>query len=210
MANDNDRNKKGFSGLVNLASDASSINDAITMSGSKEEVKPEMAPPPQQTAPSEPMRKATSSQQLTEPKDSGANNGNFVGGCLLGIVFVICVIWELSGGKSNTSFTPPSSSNPEPQYTMPSFGTNNTLSVPEIRWCVREEMRIDAMRDVVTSDTAIDEFNRIVDDYNRRCISFRYQDGHLSRARRDMEPHRSKIIFEAIREGRKLDALEKA
>jgi hypothetical protein len=78
------------------------------------------------------------------------------------------------------------------------------LSVPEIRWCIREGIRIEAMRDVIDNNAGIDEFNRIVNDYNSRCGSYRYRQGSQSRAERDVEAYRSQIVAEAIREARQL------
>ncbi|RDH87947.1 MAG: hypothetical protein DIZ78_03730 [endosymbiont of Escarpia spicata] len=60
------------------------------------------------------------------------------------------------------------------------------------------------MRDVIDSNAEVGKFNRIVDDYNSRCGSYRYRQGSQSRAERDVKPYRSQIIAEAIREARQL------
>ena len=86
------------------------------------------------------------------------------------------------------------------EYALPSPGTSNVLTVPEIRWCIREGIRIQAMRDVIDTNEGIDVFNRIVDDYNCRCGSYRYREGEQSKAERDIEPYRSQIVDEAVRE----------
>ncbi|HCG7257504.1 TPA: peptidoglycan-binding protein, partial [Vibrio parahaemolyticus] len=231
MAGDNDKNKKGFSGLSDLASDVSGIDEPI-----KPELKAEAKPstpkqPPQpqrDTTPSEPERKTTSSPPPIETVSSGKSGGGSGGKWILGIIGVIFVIWLINNGDQNKrkpSYTPPSSSQnysypqstPAPavqtpsttqsaglQYTKPSVGTNNVLSVPEIRWCIREGIRIEAMRDVIDNNAGIDEFNRIVNDYNSRCGSYRYRQGSQSRAERDVEAYRSQIVSEAIREARQL------
>jgi outer membrane protein assembly factor BamE (lipoprotein component of BamABCDE complex) len=231
MAGDNDKNKKGFSGLSDLASDVSGIDEPIKPEP-KAEAKPstpKQPPQPQrEAAPSEPKRKTTSSPPPIEPASSGKSGGGSGGKWVLGIIGVIFVIWLINnGGQSNKkpSYTPPSSSQsysypqstPAPavqtpsttqsaglQYTKPSVGTNNVLSVPEIRWCIREGIRIEAMRDVIDNNAGIDEFNRIVNDYNSRCGSYRYREGSQSRAERDVEAYRSQIVSEAIREARQL------
>ena len=69
-----------------------------------------------------------------------------------------------------TAQTPSSTQSTGLQYTKPSVGSNNELSVPEIRWCIRGGIRIEAMRSVVDTNEGIDEFNRIVNDYNIRCV----------------------------------------
>jgi len=231
MAGDNDKDKKGFSGLSDLASEVGGIDEPIKPEP-KAEAKPstpKQTPQPQrEAAPSEPVRKTTSSPPPIETVSSGKSGGG--SGCkwILGIIGVVFVIWLINNlGQTNKkpSYTPPSSSQsysypqstPAPavqtpssnqitglQYTKPSVGTNNVLSVPEICWCIREGIRIEAMRDVIDTNEGIDEFNRIVNDYNSRCGSYRYRQGSQSRAERDVEPYRSQIVEEAIREARQL------
>ena len=231
MAGDNDKNKKGFSGLSDLASEVGGIDEPIKPEP-KAEAKPstpKQTPQPQrEAAPSEPVRKTTSSPPPIETVSSGKSGGGSGGKWILGIIGVVFVIWLINNlGQSNKkpSYTPPSSSQsysypqstPAPavqtpssnqitglQYTKPSVGTNNVLSVPEICWCIREGIRIEAMRDVIDTNEGIDEFNRIVNDYNSRCGSYRYRQGSQSRAERDVEPYRSQIVEEAIREARQL------
>lgn len=231
MAGDNDKDKKGFSGLSDLASEVSGIDEPIKPEP-KAEAKPstpKQPPQPQrEAAPSEPERKTTSSPPPIETVSSGKSGGGSGGKWILGIIGVIFVIWLInSGDQSNKkpSYSPPSSSQsysypqstPSPavqtpsttqsaglQYTKPSVGTNNVLSVPEIRWCIREGIRIEAMRDVIDNNAGIDEFNRIVNDYNSRCGSYRYREGSQSRAERDVEAYRSQIVSEAIRDARQL------
>lgn len=231
MAGDNNKDKKGFSGLSDLASEVSGIDEPIKPEP-KAEAKPstpKQPPQPQREAtPSEPERKTTSSPPPIETVSSGKSGGGSGGKWILGIIGVIFVIWLInSGDQSNKkpSYTPPSSSQsysypqsaPAPavqtpsttqsaglQYTKPSVGTNNVLSVPEIRWCIREGIRIEAMRDVIDNNAGIDEFNRIVNDYNSRCGSYRYRQGSQSRAERDVEAYRSQIVSEAIRDARQL------
>lgn len=90
----------------------------------------------------------------------------------------------------------------ELEYTKPPVGTDNLLSLSEIRWCVREGIRIEAMRDVVDTNEGIDKFNRIVDDYNRRAGSYRYRQGTKAQATLDVEEYRSQIVAEAILEAK--------
>jgi len=231
MAGDNDKDKKGFSGLSDLASEVGGSDEPIKPEP-KAEAKPstpKQTPQPQrEAAPSEPVRKTTSSPPPIETVSSGKSGGGSGGKWILGIIGVVFVIWLINNlGQTNKkpSYTPPSSSQsysypqstPAPavqtpssnqitglQYTKPSVGTNNVLSVPEICWCIREGIRIEAMRDVIDTNEGIDEFNRIVNDYNSRCGSYRYRQGSQSRAERDVEPYRSQIVEEAIREARQL------
>ncbi len=225
------KTKKGFSGLSDLASEVSNVKEPIKPEP-KPEAKPstpKQQPQPQrEAAPSEPERKTTSSPPPIETVSSGKSDGGSGGKWILGIIGVFFLIWLINNsGQSNkkTSYTPPTSSQSNSyaqspsapvaqtpsttqsiglQYTKPSVGTNNVLSVPEIRWCIREGIRIEAMRDIPENNTGIDKYNRIVDDYNSRCGSYRYRQGSQSRAERDVEAYRSQIISEAIRDARQL------
>lgn len=160
---------------------------------------------------------------------TGNGHGSSAGRWILGIIGVVFVLWlVISAGQDNNvssyNSTPRSQSQGSPQatasraaeasstlqslpliYTKPSVGTKNVLSVPEIRWCVREGIRIDAMRDLIVTSEGIAEFNRIVGDYNGRCGDFRYYEGYLSQAERDVEPYRNQIISEAINQALQLD-----
>jgi len=98
------------------------------------------------------------------------------------------------------------------QYEKPSVGTDNILSVPQICWCVRENIRIEttrdfisSKRDLVSSKDAADEFNRMVknynrmvNDYNSRCGSYRYSPGSLERAQQEVEANRRQIVAKAV------------
>lgn len=214
MAGDNDKDKKGFSGLSDLASEVNGIDEPI---------KPD---PEAEGKPSTP--KNTSSPPPIEIVSSGKSGDGSGGKWILGIIGVIFVIWLINSGdqsNKNPSYSPPSSSQsysypqstPSPtvqtpsttdsaglQYTKPSVGTNNVLSVQEIRWCIREGIRIEAMRVFIYTNAGMNEFNRIVDDYNGCCGSYRYREGSQSRAERDVEAYRSQIVSEAIRDARQL------
>ncbi|AHI33423.1 hypothetical protein AU15_20940 [Marinobacter salarius] len=93
------------------------------------------------------------------------------------------------------------------QYIKPSVGTNNVLSIAEIRWCVRGGMEIEAMRGVFSSNDGVDKFNAIVDDYNRRCGSYRYREGNLGLAQRQVEEWRVAIENEAKDKARQMDQI---
>jgi len=87
-------------------------------------------------------------------------------------------------------------------YVKPSVGRNNVLSISEIRWCERESIRIDAIRPIAISNADVERFNVMVVDYNLRCGSFRYRQGSLESARRDVRADSAQIRTEAIRDFR--------
>jgi len=207
MTGDNDKNKKGFSGLSDLASEVSDIDEPIKPEP-QAEAKPSAPKQPQrENVSSEPKRKTTSSSPPIETMSSGKSGGGLGGKWILGIIGVVFVIWLINNGEQSNKKPVQNLSTPQSeglQYTKPSVGTNNVLSVSEIRWCIREDIRIEAMRDVVDTNDGIDEFNRIVNDYNSRCGNYLYREGSQSRAERDVDPYRSQIVSEAIREAGQL------
>jgi len=93
------------------------------------------------------------------------------------------------------------------QYIKPSVGTDNILSIAEIRWCVRGGMEIEATRGVFSSNEGIEKFNAIVDEYNRRCGSYRYREGNLGLAQRQVEEWRAAIEGEAKDKARQIDQI---
>lgn len=136
MAGDNDKNKKGFSGLSDLASEVSGIDEPIKPEP-KAEAKPstpKQPPQPQrEAAPSEPERKTTSSPPPIETVSSGKSGGGSGGKWILGIIGVIFVIWLINnGGQSNKkpSYTPPASSQ---SYSYPQSTPAPTVQTPKNR-----------------------------------------------------------------------------
>lgn len=74
----------------------------------------------------------------------------------------------------------------ELHFEMPPPGTDLILSLPQLRWCLREDRMIESYRPNVSSEWDHDAFNRVLDRYNNRCGSFRYRQGDLERARREV------------------------
>lgn len=70
----------------------------------------------------------------------------------------------------------------------PPIGTDRVLSTAQIRYCLSESIRLDAVRDFAMSDEDINRFNSMIEDYNARCGSYRYRPGNLESARRAVEP----------------------
>mgnify|MGYP001259460708 CR=1 FL=1 len=73
----------------------------------------------------------------------------------------------------------------EQEEVAPSLG-GGTLSLAQLRYCVRQGERLDAARSIVDSYQQQSKFNAAVSDYNSRCGSFQYD-------RRDMATVRSEI-----------------
>ena len=221
--------KKGFAGLSDLVSVSDVGNESLpeesqpsesTQLGDAQSKNKESEQEQKASSNPEPVAKGWASSR-NESEGSG-------GKWLLGLILFLFVIGIISKNNNQNSNHAPSTQNNSPlvetpapavkasttasavrsasvtedtalQYVEPPIGTNAVLSSAQIRWCLREEIGIDAMRTVLTTNKGIDQFNDIVNYYNQRCASFQYRQGALSRAKQDVEPHRSQIVSEAIR-----------
>jgi hypothetical protein len=154
------------------------------------------------------------SERLVPPPTSSSSEGKNIwlwvlAGC---IIFVIWAANQDGGsgrttGSSSTTYspptyTPPSTSRREstpslPTLSVPPVGTYHVHSAAEIRYCLAADIRIEALRPHMTTNTQIDAFNGIISDYNSRCGNYRYREGTIERARRDIEPYRSAIVANA-------------
>jgi len=83
-------------------------------------------------------------------------------------------------------------------YVSPPTGTGNILSISEIRWCVRQDIRLNALRDNISTEKGIDQFNNLVADFNSRCSNYRYREGTQQRAEREVSALRKQIEEEVI------------
>lgn len=81
---------------------------------------------------------------------------------------------------------------------VPPAGLYRVLSLAQIRWCLREDIRIEVMQRSAHRTTP--GFNTKLADYNRRCTHFRYRDDDLAQARRDVDDARAAIVAEATAE----------
>ena len=91
----------------------------------------------------------------------------------------------------------PSSTSTEPSYVRPSVARDDVLSTAEIRWCLRQDIRVETWRELARSANDVDEFNRRVNDFNARCTSYRYRDYDMRQAREDVTRERLAIVARA-------------
>lgn len=78
-----------------------------------------------------------------------------------------------SSASSGSSETNP------PAEERPPVGTNNVLSAAQITYCLAQKTRLKAAQGAINQYAAsdIERFNAMVDDWNRRCGSYRYEQG---------------------------------
>lgn len=219
-SDDQKKDGKGFAGLSSMVSDVDS-----DISSSKTEASNASSDVKEQTPLDRPSAKeegsSGSSGSYTQPPQppSGGSSGKK---WLIGLGIFFGFIWLISNSGSKNSSTPSSYSTPpatvpsapspspslpaqppppvpsRPTEVKPGVGTNNTLDVDQIRYCVAEKIRLDASENAVDRYSAddVDRFNSIVADFNSRCGQYRYRRGALERAQSDIEPYRSQLQVE--------------
>lgn len=103
----------------------------------------------------------------------------FLIGCL--VIVVICVYFVVKDSKETPQPTAPVASIPQIDKTLldkvqkPSEGTDNVLGIPEINWCITEQIALDAQEKILKNKTQVRYYNERVKDYNKRCARFRYK-----------------------------------
>lgn len=94
----------------------------------------------------------------------------------------------------------PSSLEPSSAATeqMPPLGADRVLGAAQIRYCLAEEIRLEAARDAVSVDADVDRFNAMIEDYNTRCSSYRYRREVFESAQRQVQRNRMALQAEGI------------
>lgn len=82
---------------------------------------------------------------------------------------------------------------------MPPIGQGVLLNRSQVRYCIFQGERLDAMRSIAVTDYQVDRFNILIEDYNSRCSEFRYTSGVLSSVRREASERSAELIADARR-----------
>ena len=96
--------------------------------------------------------------------------------------------------------TPTQTPTPPPtttQETMPPVGQGLALNRSQVRYCVFQGQRLDAIRSLTSTNYQIDRFNRLIDDFNTRCSNYRYRSGVLSSIQREARENASELQADA-------------
>lgn len=208
---------KGFAGLSSMVSDVDATVASTPKQQQREASRSSTQQSSQATRP-EGQEQPTPNQQ-TYQAPVQPSGGSYAGKWLFGIAAVIGVIWLVNQSDNNSSSRSTYSSAPStsvvptptrqqpvgqpqapsrPSEDQPSIGRNNVLSTAQIRHCLAEKIRLDAAESVINNYVAsdVDRFNAYVNEYNSRCGEFRYRQGALESAQRDVEPYRSQLQAE--------------
>jgi peptidoglycan hydrolase-like protein with peptidoglycan-binding domain len=113
---------------------------------------------------------------------------------------------SVSTSRPNTEYRPPG---PEPRtppppsrdYSerKPSVGRENVLDEANLRYCLFQGVRLDAAKRLVSGDFEVDEFNKLVEDYNARCGSYRYRNQDKSAVEAELTLQRPRLEADAER-----------
>jgi len=89
--------------------------------------------------------------------------------------------------------------NLELELKMPRTGRYQILAVAELRWCMREDIRLEVL-EARHAGSDLTRFHEAVGNYNLRCTQFKYRGNDLAMARRDIDAARSWIVAESLAE----------
>ncbi|WP_154449329.1 hypothetical protein [Halovulum marinum] len=147
-----------------------------------------------------------------ERKQAGKKVKWLIYGGIAAVIGFFVISDELDRPTSQTSYQPTSTYHPSKPLqtttnpssnttaeTMPPVGQGLTLNRSQVRYCVFQGERLEAMRSITTTNYQISRFNGLIDDYNSRCSSYRYTSGVLSSVRREAQGKTTEFIADARR-----------
>jgi hypothetical protein len=76
---------------------------------------------------------------------------------------------------------------------IPPVGTDLVLGTAQLRYCLSEDVRLDAAKGAALTDGDIDRFNAMVVDYNSRCASFKYRPSVFNAIKAQVEAKKSSL-----------------
>ena len=147
-----------------------------------------------------------------ERKQAGKKVKWLIYGGIAAVIGFFVISDELDRPTSRTSYQPPTTyqpSTPRQTTTSPSSNTSAETRPPvgqglalnraQVRYCVFQGERLEAMRSLTTTNYQISQFNALIDDYNSRCSNYRYTSGVLSSVRREAQGKTAEFTADARR-----------
>lgn len=210
---------KGFAGLSSLVSDIDTMSPPLTRNKGPAATSANTGRPISQPDQQQPSQR----QGYEKPAQPSFFEKFFFG------TLIVSALYLVIGGFAPTittffarvdsaparsaapNYVPPTPAPAPPQPQAPSRPTESkppvgqglVLSREQIRYCLAEDIRIDAAKSAVNNynDSDVARFNAMVADYNSRCSSFQYQTSNRGRndlksAQRDIEPFRNQLQSE--------------
>lgn len=189
--------KTGFDGLSALASTISAESTTVhdPVANAPKAATPSDPPPPYQGI----------------PKGPGFWTGSRKTWALA--IAGFCLVVYLNSGPQQSTHVQrppsisvsPSNPPPAPSFTIsptttPPVGDNRILSIGEIKYCLAEHIRLEAMQTVINtaSHTEVNNFNLRIDDFNSRCSNYRYRQSDMETARSEVESNRFTLRSQAV------------
>ncbi len=83
------------------------------------------------------------------------------------------------------------------QVKKPPEGTDQVLGIPEINWCIAEQIALDTQEKILKNKNQVKYYNERVKDYNKRCSRFRYKPNEYRHAIEAVNEKRKQIVEEA-------------
>lgn len=207
---DPERQPRGFAGLSSMVSDV----DETIRKAERGPASSERTSPGKQGAAQ--WRAKSAEAGATGSHNGGRKKGLSGWKILLGAVGLIYLFMVIDANSTDSGSTrrpasetraasqPAAVNSPigspagRPTEERPPVGRGRTLNVAQIRYCEAQGIRLEGADPLVNtySQREVDTFNAWVDDFNSRCSDFRYYEGTLSRARRDIQPLRTSLLAE--------------
>jgi hypothetical protein len=190
-------NSLGFVGLRTLITAPGAIDAALASIAARS---PPASPEPM---PPKPAAPASWASPPDRPDRSGKGLGWWIAAGIAALI-----VWgalnqpppRTAGSSSPRSKDIATSSVNVTAERVPAVADNAVLGDAEIRYCVFQGKRLEAAAAAVDkySETQIDRYNALVNDYNGRCSSFRYRADALERIRREAETNRAQLGREGV------------
>lgn len=121
---------------------------------------------------------------------------------------VAVLVWLPSATDDADSRPPtgsPASTDEMQPTAKPAIRGNRPLSIAEIRWCMSQEIWLQAVQPRLATRDAIDRHNQRAGDYNRHCNSRKYRESDREEASRDIEAVRRLIVDAALEDIRRVN-----
>ncbi|MFC0279412.1 hypothetical protein ACFOHK_15650 [Falsigemmobacter intermedius] len=147
-----------------------------------------------------------------ERKQAGKKVKWLIYGGIAAVIGFFVISDKLDRPTSRTSYQPTTTyqpSTPRQTTTSPSSNTSAETRPPvgqglalnraQVRYCVFQGERLEAMRSLTTTNYQISQFNALIDDYNSRCSNFQYTSGVLSSVRREAQGRTAEFTADARR-----------
>jgi hypothetical protein len=92
-----------------------------------------------------------------------------------------------------------------PPLQIPAIETGRPLSVAELRWCMSQEIGLQAIQPLLGTREAFDYQNELAKDFNRRCGARQYSREDSEEAVRFVDGAREEIVAAAIEDIQRLN-----